>query len=71
MRAMCGRLIEQLRLQTLAPEGQRAVARFTDILIHDGSSFTLKSSLRDAFPGPFHTIEWRGRNPRHLQQIRG
>jgi hypothetical protein len=57
MRGMCLRLIEQLRLQTLAPEGQRAVARFKDIVIRDGSSFALKSSLREAFPGRFHTIE--------------
>jgi hypothetical protein len=57
MRGMCLRLIDHLRVQTLAPEGQRAVARFTDIVIHDGSSFALKSSLRDAFPGRFPTIE--------------
>jgi len=36
MRGMLARLIEQLRLQTLAPDGQKAVARFTDIVIHDG-----------------------------------
>lgn len=45
MRGMCLRLIDQLRLQTLAPEGQRAVVRCKDIVIHDGSSFALKSSL--------------------------
>jgi hypothetical protein len=57
MRGMCLRLIEQLRLQTLAPEGQRAGARVKDIVIHDGSSFARKSSLREAFPGRFQTIE--------------
>jgi predicted transcriptional regulator len=57
MRGMCLRLIEQLRLQTRAPEGQRALARFKDIVIHDASSFALKSSLREAFPGRFTTIE--------------
>jgi len=57
MRGMCLRLVEQLRVQTLAPEGQRAVARFKDIVIQDGSSFALKSSLRDVFPGRFTTIE--------------
>jgi len=57
MRGMCVRLVEQLRVQTLAPEGQRAVARFKDIVIHDGSSFALKSSLREVFPGRFTTIE--------------
>ena len=35
MRGMCARLID-LRLQTLTP-GHTAVARFTDIVIHDGS----------------------------------
>lgn len=57
MRGMCVRLVEQLRVQTLAPEGQRAVARFKDIVIHDGSSFALKPSLRAVFPGRFTTIE--------------
>jgi len=57
MRGMCLRLVEQLLVQTLAPEGQRAVARFKDIVIQDGSSFALKPSLRDVFPGRFTTIE--------------
>ncbi len=57
MRGMCVRLVEQLRVQTLAPEGQRAVARFKDIVIQDGSSFALKPSLREVFPGRFTTIE--------------
>lgn len=43
MRGMLARLIDRLRLQTLTPEGERAVARFTDIVIHDGSSFALKT----------------------------
>jgi hypothetical protein len=55
MRGMCGRLVERLRLQTLTPEGERAVARFTDIVIHDGSSFAVKPVLRTAFPGRFTT----------------
>jgi hypothetical protein len=56
MRGMCVRLVEQLRVQTLAREGQCAVARFKDIVIQDGSSFALKSSLREVFPGRFTTI---------------
>ena len=44
-------------MQTLTPEGQKAVARFTDIVIHDGSSFALTSALADTFPGRFTTIE--------------
>jgi hypothetical protein len=57
MRGMCVRLVEQLRVQTLAPAGQRSVARFTDIVIQDRSSFALKSSSREVFPGRFTTIE--------------
>jgi len=57
MRGMFGRLVERLRLQTLTPNGERAVARFKDIVIHDGSSFALKSQLRGAFPGRFTAIE--------------
>lgn len=57
MRRMLARLIEQLRIQTLAPDGHRAVARFTDIVIHDGSSFALKAGLSGTFPGRFTTIE--------------
>jgi hypothetical protein len=51
MRGMCARLSERLSLQTLTPEGQTAVARFKDIVIHDGSSFALKPVLRTVFPG--------------------
>jgi hypothetical protein len=54
---MLARLLEQLRLQTLRPEGNRAVARFTDIVIQDGSSFAIKPTLAGAFPGRFTTIE--------------
>ena len=57
MRGMLARLIDQLRLQTLTPDGQTAVARFTDIVIQDGSSFALKSALSGTFPGRFTTIE--------------
>jgi hypothetical protein len=57
MRGMLARLIDQLRLQTLTPEGEKAVARFKDIVIHDGSSCALKSGLSARFPGRFTTIE--------------
>ena len=57
MRGMLARLLDQLRIQTLTPEGQKAVARFTDIVIQDGSSFALKSALSGTFPGRFTTIE--------------
>jgi len=57
MRAMLTRLLARLRLETLTPEGDRAVARFRDILIHDGSSFALKAALHTTFPGRFTAIE--------------
>ena len=55
MRQMAARLIEHLTIQTLAPVGHTAVARFKDIVIQDGSSFALKDKLRDVFPGRFTT----------------
>jgi hypothetical protein len=57
MRAMLTRLLDRLRLETLSPEGERAVTRFRDIVIHDGSSFALKAALRTTFPGRFTAIE--------------
>ena len=57
MREMCTRLIEHLRVQTLAPDGETAVARFTDIVIQDGSSFAIKRTLQGVFPGRLTTIE--------------
>lgn len=57
MRQMFARLVQQLALRTLAPEGHTAVARFTDIVIQDGSSFALKKTLREAFPGRFTASE--------------
>ena len=57
MQQMLVRLLGQLRLQTLMPDGDRAVARFTDIVIQDGSSFAIKPTLAGAFPGRFTTIE--------------
>jgi Transposase DDE domain len=57
MREMFARLVEGLSIQTLTPEGQRAVARFKDIVIQDGSSFALKPTLHRRFPGRFTTIE--------------
>ena len=57
MREMLARLVERLSEQTLTPAGQVAVARFTDIVIQDGSSFALKETLRGTFPGRFTTIE--------------
>lgn len=57
MQRMFARLVEQLSIQTLAPEGHKAIARFKDIVIQDGSSFAIKNALRDVLPGRFTTIK--------------
>ncbi|MGH8309546.1 MAG: IS4 family transposase, partial [Steroidobacteraceae bacterium] len=57
MRQMFTRLVEQLAIRTLAPEGHTAIARFKDIVIQDGSSFALKKALRHVFSGRFTTSE--------------
>ena len=59
--AVAGEIIEQLdgdRPDLLVCFMSRHhVARFTDIVIQDGSSFALKPTLSAAFPGRFTTIE--------------
>src|SRR5262249_29887048 len=57
MRQMFLRLVERLSARMLTAAGNAAVARFEDIVIHDGSSFALKKALRDVFPGRFTTRE--------------
>ncbi len=57
MREMFERLVKQLSVRMLAPEGHAAVSRFEDIVIQDGSSFALKSSLQKVFSGRFTTVE--------------
>lgn len=57
MRQMFARLVERLWVQTLAPDGQAATARFEDIVIQDGSSFAVKDKLREVFPGRFTTTD--------------
>lgn len=57
VRQMLARLIEQLSIRILAPEGYAAVARFDDIVIQDGSSFALKKALSEVFSGRFTTVE--------------
>jgi hypothetical protein len=57
MRQMLTRLVEQLSIRILAPEGNAAVARFDDIVIQDGSSFALKKALSEVFSGRFTTVE--------------
>jgi hypothetical protein len=57
MRQMFGRLVEQLAIRTLAPDGHTAVSRFKDIVIQDGSSFALKNDLAPVFSGRFTNIQ--------------
>src|SRR5215471_19902411 len=57
MRQMLARLIEQLSIRILAPDGHATVARFNDIVIQDGSSFALKKALSEVFSGRFTTVE--------------
>ena len=57
MKQMFARLVAQLSMRILEPEGVNAVARFKDIVIQDGSSFAVKKRLKAVFPGRFTTIE--------------
>ena len=72
MRHMLGRLLSGLALKTLEPEETSALSTFEDIIIHDGSSFALKSVLSVVFPGRFTTRRARCRRAScHVQRIRG
>lgn len=53
MRAVVDRFLLAFAMPTLAPAADSALERFEDIVIHDGSSFALKESLRETFPGRF------------------
>lgn len=53
MRSLCARLMSKLSGQVLNFSPDSPFSRFSHIILHDGSSFALKSSLRDAFPGRF------------------
>jgi Transposase DDE domain len=57
MRQMFLRLIKQLSLRTLEPEGRAVVSCFKDLVIQDGSSFALKKTLSEVFPGRFTTVD--------------
>ena len=57
MREMFCRLLGELSMQVLKPEADSPLSDFTDIVIQDGSSFTLKRALRFVFPGRF-TKQW-------------
>jgi len=56
-REVVSRLLTRLATKVLEPRPDSPVARFTDIIVQDGSSFALKASLRGVFPGRFTTVE--------------
>lgn len=56
-REMVSRLLTQFAVKVLEPRQGSALARFTDIVVQDGTSFAVKPSLRDVFPGRFTTVE--------------
>jgi hypothetical protein len=57
MREMFCHLLGALSMEVLKPEPDSPLNDFSDILIQDGSSFTLKRALRHVFPGRF-TKQW-------------
>lgn len=56
-REVVSRLLTQLTIKVLEPQTASPLARFTDIVIHDGTSFAVKKSLCAVFPGRFETTE--------------
>jgi hypothetical protein len=71
MQRMLARLMDQLRLQTLTPEGQTAVARFTG---HRDPGRVVVCPQAHAVGGiPWAIYDDRtggGRSPRHVQRVR-
>jgi len=53
MRALCERLMSELACDVLRFSPSSPFARFAHILVHDGSSFGVKSALKKVFPGRF------------------
>ncbi len=56
MRAMCGRSLEQLACEALRFAEGSPFARFERIELQDGTSFAVKSTLRERFPGRFRKV---------------
>ena len=57
MRRLCEWLMTQLAGEVLRVSSDSPYARFERILIHDGTSFGLKSGLASVFPGRFTTLK--------------
>ncbi len=56
MRAMCARSLEQLACDALRFTQTSPFARFERIDLQDGTSFAVKSTLREMFPGRFKKV---------------
>lgn len=56
MRQVVCHLLHELVVQALKPIPGSVLRRFPDILIQDGSSFAVKNTLKDSFPGRFTKI---------------
>ena len=56
MRSLCSLLMSKLSDEVLGFSQGSPFARFSHISLHDGSSFALKSALRDVYPGRFTAI---------------
>jgi len=56
MRTLFERMMSEMSLRILSPLREGPFRVFTDIAIHDGSSFALHDDLRDEFPGRFKAI---------------
>ncbi len=56
MRVMCARSLEQLACEALRFTEASPFARFERIELQDGTSFAVKSTLREMFPGRFKKV---------------
>lgn len=56
MRTMCARSLEQLACEALRFTENSPFARFERIELQDGTSFAVKSTLRELFPGRFKKV---------------
>lgn len=53
VQAIVCRVLGAFAMRTLEPSPESPLLAFTDVVIHDGSSFGLKDGLASAFPGRF------------------
>lgn len=57
MRRICERLMNQFTERSLMFQDDNPFHQFSRILVHDGSSFGIKSGLKDVFPGRFTALK--------------